>query len=293
MRADLPAPDLKVRYPHAFGQEARGEVIFNLAMTVGRPLYPFYVTDKYYAPVFDYLCWLPKLARARSRRRHAKATQKRLLESGAPFTLVALQMQSDYQLRCSAPWPRQRAMAAEIVRSFAAHAGPEQRLLFKVHPLDNGWERWDRIIAACAAERGVKTRVDVIDGGDLMRLLGAARAVIVANSTVGLHALRAGRPVKAMGAAVYDMEGLTDRQPLERFWAAPTPPDRALLDAFLRTLAHEIQVKGSIYHPEGRALAAAEMAARIVEGRVGPEGAGGAPPRLARLEAMRRALARP
>jgi capsular polysaccharide export protein len=293
LRADLPAPDLTVRYPHRFGQEATGEVIYNLAMTAGRPLYPFYATDKYYPPVFDYLCWLPKLARARGRRRHAKAVQRAWLDAGAPFTLVALQMQSDYQLRASAPYRRQRDMAREIVDSFAAHAPPGHRLLFKVHPLDNGWEDWRAIVRDRAAARGAADRVEAIDGGDLGRLLGAARGAIVANSTVGLHALRAGRPVKALGAAVYDMPGLTDPRPLHAFWADPAPPDPATLDAFLRTLAHEIQIKGSIYHAEGRRLAVAEAADRIVGRRVGPAGAGVRPPRLDGLLAMRRARGAP
>ena len=56
-----PQPDLKDRYPHHFSQEAMNEVVYNLALVFGRPLFPFYWPDKYYAPVLEYLRWIPKL----------------------------------------------------------------------------------------------------------------------------------------------------------------------------------------------------------------------------------------
>lgn len=291
MASDAPPPDMKIRYPHAFSTEAIHEVAYNLLMTAGRPLYPFYVTDKYYPPIFDYLCWLPKLAMAPWRKREAARLQAAHAEGGAPFFLVALQMQSDYQLRRSAPYAHQGDMIRELIASFAEYAPPDARLLFKVHPLDNGWEGWRRVAGRAAAAVGAAERVSVIDGGDLNTLIRGASGVLAANSTVGLHALRAGRPMKAMGAAVYDMEGLTDQQALSAYWRAPQPPDPQLLARYMATLANEIQVKGSMYLKEGRLVAAAEMAARIVEGRVGPSGPRMArPPRLAALEAARRSM---
>ncbi|MGF1658720.1 MAG: capsular biosynthesis protein [Rubrimonas sp.] len=289
MRADAPAPDFAIRYPHDFRTEAVAEVAYNLIMTAGRPLFPFYASDKFYAPIFDYLCWLPKLATERRRRARAARVQAACAEGRWPYTLVALQMQSDYQLRHSAPFHDQGEMIDEILRSFAAHAASDHRLVFKLHPLDNGWENWPARAARSAAALGVADRVLVLDGGDLGALIGGAQGVIVANSTVGLHALRAGAPVKALGAAVYDMAGLTHQGPLDGFWRAPPPPEPDLLRRFTATLAAEIQVKGSVYHPEGRRLAAAEVAARIVEGRVGPASHRGephaVPPRIRALKA--------
>lgn len=295
LRADAPDPDLAPRHTHRFAVEAAGEVAFGLSLTFGRPLYPCYVSDRRYPPLFDYACWLARLARARGAARRAAAAQGRLLTGQAPYFLVALQIQSDYQLRANAPYRHQSDMIAETLADFAAHAPAGLRIGVKLHPLDNGWENWPAVIARAAAAAGLGDRVETVEGGDLGLLVCGAQGVVVINSTVGVHALRAGKPVKALGPAVYAMPGLTDQRPLAAFWRDPTPPDPATLRLFLATLADEIQVRGSFYDPEGRRAAAAAMADRLVRGEVGPRAhaLGAAPPRLAGLNAARRARGLP
>jgi len=101
------------------------------------------------------------------------------------------------------------------------------------------------------------------------------------NSTVGLQAVMAGVPTLALGAAIYDMAGLTHQGPPSRFWEAPEPVDRALARDLIRVLAATIEVRGSFYHPEGRRLAAAEVARRVAADEVNEPGAYVAvPPRL-------------
>lgn len=285
---DASAPDFASRHGHPFAQEAVGEVLYNLSATFGRPLYPWYAADKYYPPVFDYLCWLAKMARGRAAKRHAATVEAACLDGEWPYALLALQLQSDYQLRACAPYRHQSDMLAEVIASFAAHAAPDQRLVIKLHPLDNGWENWPKRVARLAARHGVADRVLTLDGGDLNRLIRGATGVVMINSTVGIHALRVGAPVKALGAAIYAMPGLTDPGPLDRFWTAPQPPDPTVVAAFLATLAGQIQFKGSFYQREGRRIAAEAMAARLLEGRVGPPGPQ-PPARLTALRAARRA----
>jgi capsular polysaccharide export protein len=289
--ADDPVPDLAPRHGHAFWQEALGEVLFNLTMVAGRPFYPRYVTDKPIHPVPDYLAWLLKLMRTPLRTARARRLQRAIL-GGRPYWLVGLQLPVDYQLRDSADFPDQHAMIAAVVASFAAHAPPGDALVFKAHPLDNGWIDWAAVAARAARAHGVADRVAGIDGGDLGPLVAASRGVIVANSTVGLHALRAGKPVKTLGAAVYAMPGLTAQMPLDAFWHDPPPPDRARLDRLLATLAVQVQVRGSFYERRGRRLAAAEMARRIAAGAVGPARPVFPPPRVAGLRRRRLALRR-
>jgi capsular polysaccharide export protein len=290
MRADAPAPDLTVRHAHRFPAEAAREVAFALAMVAGRPLYPRYVSDRPIAPLIDYAFWLRKLARARADARADAAARAALAGSGAPWFLVGLQLPVDYQLRFSAWWPRQADFLRAVIDGFAADAPAGTRLLVKTHPLDNGMTDWRRTAARLAAARGIGDRVHVVTGGDLGAMMRDAQGVVVANSTVGLAALRAGRPTRALGAAVYRMAGLTDERPLAAFWSAPRPPDPALLDRFVATLAADIQVKGSFYASEGRRLAAAEMARRLTGGPRAPADPGPAP-RARALRAMRRALA--
>lgn len=85
----------------------------------------------------------------------------------------------------------------------------------------------------------------------------------MANSTVGLHCLKEGVPVKTLGSAVYDIPGLTHQGTLDAFWSDPEPVDRALDADFRRALAREIQIKGSFFHKEGRRRAVAEAAERL------------------------------
>ena len=285
-----PAFDAKLRYPHGFPVEAAYDVAFNLIDVLGRPFYPFYHSDRYYAPIPDYLRWLVKLARSGRAARASARTQSALLEDPAPFWLMAMQLQSDYQLRASAAWPHQRDAIRAVLRSFADHAPAHHRLAFKLHPLESGVERFPAVIAREAEAAGLARRVAILDGGDLGRLVKGAEGVIAINSTVGVHALRAGRPVKPLGAAVYAMPGLTHQGPLDRFWTEAAPPDPDRLSAFLRTLARDIQVKGSFYNPAGRAAAVAEITRRLVAGRIGPSTwrPCAAPPRLSALIAQRR-----
>ena len=64
---------------------------------------------------------------------------------------------------------------------------------------------------------------DVVD-----KLLDGARGVVTVNSTVGLWALRAGRPVITLGDAIYDIDGLTFRGGLDAFWTEAGPPERMI-----------------------------------------------------------------
>lgn len=280
--AAVPPPDLEPRYPHSFGQESTNEVVYNLTTALVPYFFPLYRADKYYHPLFDYLCWLPRLARQRRAAAHAAAVEAVRTGGPEPYFLLALQMQSDYQIRANSPYRHMREMIAEVVASFARRAPRDAHLVLKIHPLDNGWENWPRVARRLAAEHGVPERVEVMDGGHLDRLLARAAGVLVINSTVGLYAIRAGRPTKVLGVAVFDVPGLTHQGPLDDFWTHPEPVDRDLADAFVRALAGTIQVKGNFYHAEGRALAIREIVRRVGADAVNePGGYEPVPPRLA------------
>jgi capsular polysaccharide export protein len=210
-----------------------------------------------------------------------------MINARTRYFLAPLQMQSDYQLRANSPYRHQRDMIAEVVASLAADAPADAHLVFKIHPLDNGLERWPRVIAAAAARHGVTGRVHVIDGGNLALMIRGAAGVVLINSTVGLHALRLGCPVKVLGVAVYDIDGLCHRGPLASFWRDPKRPDTDLTAALVRALAGTIQVKGNFFTREGRSVAIPALAQRLVGDTVNAPGAFvDPPPRLARARAL-------
>jgi capsular polysaccharide export protein len=285
--AEVSAPDLEESYRYGFLAEAVNEVAFNLVTYFAWPLFPRYDADKYYHPLVDYLSYIPRLLASRSHGKQAVALTHKMIADRTPYFLAPLQMQSDYQLRANSPYRHQRDMIAEVVGSFAAHAAAGAHLVFKIHPLDNGLERWPRVVADIAARHGVAERVHVIDGGNLALMIRHAKGTVLINSTVGLYALRLGCPVKVLGFAVYDIDGLCHRGPLDAFWRTPARPDKELTAAFVRALAGTIQVKGNFFTREGRRMAIPALAQRLVGDTVNAPGAFvDPPPRLARARAM-------
>ncbi len=274
-------PSLAALYAHSFFGEAWREVAFNVVNALFAWPWPAFRMDKRYHPLTDYISWLPRLFGETRRSAHADRVAADCVSGAWPYHLVALQIESDYQLRDNSPYGSLREAIAEIMASFARSAPAENRLIFKLHPLDNGFENWARVVAEAARAQGVEARVITIDGGPLDQLIRHSRGVISVNSTVGMHAIRARRPVLALGAAIYDMPGLAHQGPASTFWTDPQPVDPRLVSDFLKVLAATIQVKGSFYHPDGRALAKAEVVRRVAGGRVNqPDAFLPTPPRL-------------
>ena len=269
--------DLIVRYPHTFWQEASNEVVYNMAAYLGRLIFPHYQSDKYYSPLFEYIMWLPRMFR-----RPKTMPVRYNREDNPPFFMLALQLQSDYQIRANSPYKHLSEMLEEVIRSFATCAPDHVRLVIKQHPMDNGWERWGKVVQEISERYGLSERVDFIDKGDINVLLPKVSGVIVVNSTVGLHSLSARKPTIALGSAVYDIKGLTHQKGLDSFWNDPTPVDTGLLDRYIRALAASIQLKGDFYNRGGRKFAIAEIVSRIVNGTVNcPDAFVEVPPRLA------------
>jgi capsular polysaccharide export protein len=285
----LPEIDRQPRYRYPFINEAVNEVGWNMANVVFSLAYPRYVRDKLYHPLIDYLSNIPRLVLARRRNRHANHVIDDIISTNLPYYVFPLQLQSDYQLRYNSQYEHIGDAAEEVIRSFALHAPGAARLVFKIHPLDNGIEPWARILRTIARRHGMKKRVLLVDGGNLSHLLTHAAGALTINSTTGLHSLRAGCPTKVLGIALYDIAGLTCQKSLDDFWRHGSAPDQELLDALERLLAAAIQVKGCFYTREGREAAADLMAERIMTGNVNqPEAFCDRPPRLD--EAMSRGI---
>ncbi|MEG8023708.1 hypothetical protein QP162_03190 [Sphingomonas aurantiaca] len=74
------------------------------------------------------------------------------------------------------------------------------------------------------------------------------------NSTVGTLALNSGVPVAVLGDAIYDIEGIVRREPLDTFWADPPPVDTELYEAFKRVLIDRCLIPGGYLSDEGIAM---------------------------------------
>jgi capsular polysaccharide export protein len=106
--------------------------------------------------------------------------------------------------------------------------------------------------------------VHVIDGGDLNQLAAVAAGMVCVNSTSATLALAAGRPVCALGEAVYKVPGLTFARHLDEFWTDPTPPEPGLYGAFRRVLVDRCLVRGGLASESAVSTLVESMLARLV-----------------------------
>lgn len=227
-----------------FFNRAFWDIAANLATGIGRPFFPGYQRHRPHNAAVEYLHWSKRLALVQIARRRADRAIAAL--GDAPYFLLPLQLDSDYQIRAHSRFANMTEVTEEVVASFARHAPEDARLIVKLHPLDNGMVDRRRETARIAARHDVADRVIFLDGGPAGLLVKGAHGVVVVNSTIGTQAILSGRPVKALGDAIYDIPGLAFAGTLDAFWTECGLPDPALAEAF-RRLLRKTQVNGGFF----------------------------------------------
>ncbi|WP_207538095.1 capsule biosynthesis protein [Sabulicella rubraurantiaca] len=278
LAAEAPPLDTALRHPGRFSLLARGDMAFHLASALPWP-FPHWRSFAVHSPFLAYpATGLRLLLRSREARLAREFVES--IPAEAPVFLFAMQMETDYSIRAYSPFPDMDTPLRAAIRSFVREALAEARLLVKPHPYDAGLKSWRARVSAMARDEGVETRVALVDGIPLDPLLERAAGLVTVNSTTGIRALQLGRPVLALGQALWDVEGLAHRGGLDSFWAAPQAPDPVLADAFLRGIAHHLHIRGDYYEPSGRRAAVAAAVERLEQGAGPPEVATPPRPRL-------------
>ncbi len=180
---------------------------------------------------------------------------RRIRAGVAGHFVFPLQLEADSQIRFHSRFPDISTAIEVVIRSFAQHADAKALLAITEHPLDTSLRNWRPIVRRCARRLGVGDRVYFLERGTPDLLLRDARGVVTVNSTVGYLAMTFGRPVVALGEAIYDMRELTFQGSLNDFWSQATPPQPTALDAFRRVVAAQTQVNGGYFSDQGVALA--------------------------------------
>jgi len=178
-----------------------------------------------------------------------------LVAQRTPYFFVPLQLNSDSQVRDHERFHTMQLMLKHVLQSFAQHAPADTKLVIKNHPLDTGWEHYDRVVLNLERQFGLKDRVLYVETGDLSTLLKHAQGTITLNSTVGYVALEQGCPTLCLGDPQYNLPGLTDQQDLAQFWGMPVAPEAELFQSFKRVVVHSTQVYGGFYCPPSIAQA--------------------------------------
>ena len=258
---DLPPWQPPPPVPGQFRRRAFEDVLYNFASMAAVLHFPHYRTHRPYYQLIEYAGWLRRLVLMRRAERRAAAAIETL--TGDPIYFFPLQLDCDYQMRVHSPFRATHLAIDFVLRSFARHAPSTSTLAVKLHPLDSGLVDWVSIVGHIAAEQSVGERVTVLDGGDLSKLLAQCHAVVTVNSTVGSQALANGKPVIALGQAMYDLPGLTYQGDLDRFWTEAAPPDMDLFDALRRVLAAQCMVPGSFFNETGLRMAVEAAVERL------------------------------
>ncbi|SDE72367.1 MULTISPECIES: capsule biosynthesis protein [Kordiimonas] len=265
LAADGPRQEASTPIKTNMGRRARMDILAHGANIIYRSRFPHFQSHRPASIWQEAGGWIKRGARSVMHGSANKATIAHIEAAQVPYFLVPLQLNSDYQIRIHSRFDGMPAFIDEIMQSFAANAPGECHLFFKNHPLDNGIIDYRSIIAKKAAALGITGRVSFAAGGDLDRIITNARGVVLVNSTVGFATLRLTRPLKALGTAVYDIEGLTDAQPLDAFWQNPQPPQQRLAEEFLTVVETYTQVRGDFFSEAGIERASHE-AARVIAG---------------------------
>lgn len=247
----------------SFLRRAADDVRYNIATLLGRGRFPHWRTHRQWNAFHEYAGWLWRGARRPSRRAAAWRRLAQVQAWQGPVFVLPLQLEGDYQLRLHSPFAGLGEAIGRIVASFAAHAPRDALLAVKGHPLDNGLTDWGRVARRAAAAAGVADRLAWLPELPFGPVLAPAAGVVTVNSTAGLQALREGKPVVVLGAALYDMPGLTFQGGLDRFWTAATAPDAALVDALRRVLAAHCLIRGGFFDEAGLQEAVAHAVARL------------------------------
>lgn len=254
----------------SFQVRAAHDIAYHLAGIANPLFYPRYRTHSPYSAAVEYLgyarrfplLWLHANAAA-------KAVVERLIRDRTRYFLLPLQLNNDAQILHDSPFGNMDEVIDYVMRSFAAHAPREARLVIKNHPLDAGLDNHARQVRALARRFDLAGRVDYLEAGDLNALLAHAEGLVTVNSTVGTAALLHYKPTIALSNPIYNLAGVTFQGTLDAFWRNAPPPDAELCRRFRNTVIHATQVNGGFYSRAGIALAVANSQ-RILEAERSP-----------------------
>ena len=233
--------------PHHFRKMAWHASQHYLALRKHAQRYPHYVHHKEANPYWYAHYWVWSWVKKYWHQPGDKRLQAGLLASSTPYFFVPLQHDGDAQITHHSTYSENTDFIFQVLRSFAAHAPPDTKLVLKQHPHSRGGSGHGQFISSLAQELGVSARVLHVVEGDTPGLVQHSQGVVLINSTVGIQALQRGAPLIALGEALYRQPGLTHTEPLDHFWQHARPANIENVRKFLAQIKNLTQVPVSLY----------------------------------------------
>lgn len=261
--AVLPEPNPVLPLIEPFLRRALWDVVWHVGLIIFAPLFARYMRHTLIHPIVEYAGWLLHGLRSPLAKRRDRRAYSQVSESGQYF-LFPLQLPGDFQMRVHSDFRSVEEVAETVVSSFARRAPLTSLLVVKRHPYDVGFTSSAQIIARLSAANGIADRVVFIENGDITPLVKKAIGVVLVNSTTAMMALENKRPLKVLGRATYNMQGLAYQGSLDEFWTNAEAPDTKLALAYRKVLIARTQIPGGFFSPEGISGAVIECVSRML-----------------------------
>lgn len=244
-------PSETTDYPASFRRRALESLAYNTADILTRWYFRHWQHYRPATPWEEGRGWIDRTINKKDALARSLHILKEITDHNLPFMIFPLQLDSDSQVLTHSDFNGLTAAISSVIISFARHAPKDLCLIIREHPYDNGIKDWRRLTRHLSTIEGVKDRVFYVPYGDLQPIVKNSQGMITINSTTGMHALRQHIPVKVLGKAVYDIEGITDPKPLHEFWSHPTPPKEDILDAFIKVVTTYCLIPGDYFSSKG------------------------------------------
>ncbi len=172
---------------------------------------------------------------------------KKRLFNNESFFLGVLQVSTDMQISIGSRFSSMEEFITEIITSFARFAPKHQRLFIKHHPRDRGYNNYSAHINSLVQHFGLYNRVFYFHDSPIAPIMTHPKCcgVITINSSVGYQTLFHSVPLKSLGRAAYNIDGLADQKDLDRFWTEPQICDRKLFKRFYNHVLTTTQIYGN------------------------------------------------
>lgn len=181
---------------------------------------------------------------------HDKSFAKRVKQGEfGDFFIVPLQVYNDSQILVHSDYEQVADFLREVLDSFQMYAPNHLRLIIKHHPMDRGFIDYQQVIDEyITSNPSLKNRLYYVHDVPMPVFLRHGKGMVTLNSTSGISALLHDMPVKTLGRANYDFEGLTHQGDLKTFWQHPIKPNAHLFEIYRQFHLNRTQINGSFYY---------------------------------------------
>lgn len=245
---DLPMPDYPIEVGSSFARLIGTAITYYLGWVICVLLYPYYRHHRMISPIMEVYYWLKSaIQRAINYQREPYKFLNLIQHHTDNYFIVALQVHNDSQVRVHSDYVDVKEFIDEVMISFAKYANHQHHLVLKHHPMDRGYRNYQRYIHELALKYNLHGRIHYVCDVHLPTLMKHSLGMVTINSTTGIQGLHHGKPVIALGRAIYNLPNLTYQGTLDKFWKNPGRVNKLHYRRFRYALVYYSQLNGSYY----------------------------------------------